>query len=143
MSKSNQFASLSESELTPEMAEFLAQNHAPTQLAMHSTRCVTAEAHKLHWCAQVFLTEEVFESCVTARPHASSDDLTPYERARLLDLLVHAMPWVESAKTLPSQFKHWFINSDARTPAPRCMLIQLELTEEQHFLLSFFDSSTV
>lgn len=102
---------------TPGTADW---EHASTEKA--ATRVdVTSAAMSVMYAQEVYMDAEAFGVAVTRRPGAASQQLTPYERSRLLDVLCHAQIFQAKCHEEDKVFQVWLVPSDAQDAKPRLM----------------------
>ena len=86
---------------------------------------VTKTARDLLFPEAVMMDPEAFGVCVTRRQDANEGNLTPHERARLLDVLCHAQSVQRQARFAAKEFPIWVVSSDARDARPRALWLTL------------------
>lgn len=99
-----------------------------------STVDVSAVAAAILISRPFHIEVETFGVIVTRRPIQDVKSLTPYERARLLDLLVNAKESITNCGDEPVQFDHWLISSDCRDNKPRNHWVEMTLTDGKYVL---------
>jgi hypothetical protein len=80
---------------------------------------VSRSAQRAMFCGSVTMESEAFGVLVTRRPEAITSKLTPYEEARLLDVLCHAKHHLNECQEQETEFPTWVVSSDARDTQPR------------------------
>lgn len=65
---------------------------------------------------------------------ATECDLTPYESARLLDVIAHATEFRGQCEDEPRQFNVWVLQSDARDGKARNLWLQLEIVAGSYLI---------
>ncbi len=98
------------------------------QLTMPETIDVSAHAHQALMFGAVYMEAEAFGVAVTRRTDASADNLTMAERARLLDVLLHARDVQADCIGARRTFSVWTVSSDARDNQAR--MLWLSMTDE-------------
>ena len=92
----------------------------------------------MHFAQPMRIENETFGVLVTRRPMATQGNLTPYESARLLDIVVHATEFRGQCDEEPRQFSHWAVQSDSLDGKARHQWLQLEVVDGG-YLISLTD----
>lgn len=95
---------------------------------------VTATAISLHFALDVYMDAEAFGVAVTRRQGAANQQLTPDERARLLDVLCHAQIYQAKCHIEEKVFQVWLVPSDARDAKPRLMWLTIRRGTDAYFI---------
>lgn len=90
---------------------------------------VSWTAQRAMFCGPVTMESEAFGVLVTRRPEAVVSRLTPYEEARLLDVLCHAKNHVIDCQEQETEFPTWVVSSDARDTQPRVAWLAMRREE--------------
>jgi hypothetical protein len=90
---------------------------------------VSAVGARMHFALPIRLEQEAFGVLVTRRQDATQHNLTPYESARLIDVIVHATEFRGQCHDEPRQFNIWVVQSDAKDGRPRNLWLQLEIID--------------
>ncbi|GEM_PF-2220045 len=100
---------------------------------------VSAYAASALMFGDVRMDAEAFGVTVTRRVDASLDNLSPYERARLLDVLWHAQRKQLACLEGEQAFPVWTISSDARDAQPRNIWLIISRTPQGSYLIGLSD----
>ena len=99
---------------------------------------VTHTAISMMYAHEVYMDAEAFGVAVTRRPGAASQQLTPYERSRLLDVLCHAQIYQAQCEGEDKVFQVWLVPSDAQDAKPRLMWFTIR-KDVDAYLISLSD----
>lgn len=105
----------------------LAVNEAAKDAEASKVINVTTFATLFGFGLPVRMEAETFGVLVTRRPGASTADVRPYERSRLLATLATVVPYLGCCDEEPCQAEHWVIPSDSMDGLARCMWVQLAI----------------
>ncbi len=97
---------------------------------------VSETAKAAMFFGEVEMEPEAFGVTVTRREIASEADLTPEERARLLDVLCHAKPH-QAASNSPAgkSFPIWVVSSDSRDGKNRTQWLTMRHSPHMPFYI--------
>jgi hypothetical protein len=95
---------------------------------------VSTHAKRMHFALPVRMEMEAIGVLVTRRPMAREDNLTPYESARLLDVIAHASEFCGHCDDEPKQFNVWVVQSDSRDGKARNIWLQLEILSGSYLI---------
>lgn len=111
---------------------------AATQLG-HWNIDVSQAAKSVMFAGELAMDCEAFGVTVTRRPGATESNLTPYERARLLDVLCHAQSIQRQAQDGEKEFPIWIVSSDARDARTRAIWLSISKTDRGSYLIRLSD----
>lgn len=107
---------------------FAASLATAAPLTMPDAIDVSEHAHQALMFGSVSMEAEAFGVAVTRRADAAAHNLTMAERARLLDVLLHAREVQAACIGARRTFSVWTVSSDARDNQAR--MLWLSLTDE-------------
>ena len=88
----------------------------------------------------VLMDAEAFGVTVSRRPGANGQNLTPYERSRLLDVLCHAQAIQRTCNAQQeASFPVWIVSSDARDSQPRSQWLVMSLQDNGSYFIRLSD----